>query len=117
MTGLLARRHIAVVASLGVLLFNEPRRSRTEPAVPPVSAYAKDMTGSHDPLRNVLALAVERDGITRVAQEAAVNAESLRKYLSGAPVRSDVLTALTDWASPTTWIDDQGDGPYFGSGS
>jgi hypothetical protein len=59
------------------------------------------MPDAHDSLRAAVAAAIERHGIMRVSRDADVAPETLRKYLRGREVRSDVLRRLMWWADPS----------------
>jgi hypothetical protein len=75
----------------------------------------KGMNPTPDLLRAVVRGAVQRHGITRVARVVDVTPQTLRKYIAGGTVRSDVRRKLQDWADPSP-VETYGAGLYGGSG-
>jgi hypothetical protein len=73
------------------------------------------MNATPDPLREVVRSAVERHGISRVARVVDVTPQTLRKYMAGGTVRSDVRWKLQNWASPPSIGTHEGR-PLRGSG-
>jgi hypothetical protein len=67
-----------------------------------------------DPLRAVVAAAVQRHGVMRVGFAADLARVTLRKYLAGEPVRPHTLRKLERWADSSPPVDVRENWPASG---